>query len=339
MADLKQTLIAKALGANTKPDGSIDEVKQETEHMSAIDKAMDTAKKLAGVDVLAESGKEKDKKMEKMQEDHDKTKDELQKTQLKLIEEQLGTKIDKLSESIKGGASTKSIGDQISEVNKAAEELGLGGGKVSEFKEIMNLIQSLNPQKGLVDQLKEAKDLIALLAPPEAKREGLVEGVPAGIAVELKKIDSDLKIRLEQMADARQEREQNFKITLLKFEEDRDTRRQEVDGKILVERERNTLISGALKTIGESIGKGLKDATTTSPGITQGAQDIAKHYRVDISKEKDLSEFDCPGCHAKVGIGPTTTLAECINCHSQFEIVRAPAVTSTEASQPAKEGE
>jgi hypothetical protein len=337
--DLRKVVIAKSLGAKTKTDGGIDEVKQETEHMSAIDKAMDTARKLAGTDILAESVKERDKKMEKMQDDHDKTKDELQKTQLKLIEEQLGGKIDKLSDSIKGGASTKSIGDQITDIKKAATELGLGGGKVSEFKEMADLIKGLNPQKSIVEQIKEANELSAMLHPAKEK-ETLVEGMPPAIAVELKKLDSDLKIRLEQMADARQERDQNFQITLKKWDEERDIRRQEVDGKILVERERNQIFSGALKTIGESIGKGLKDAGTTSPGgVSQGTQSIAQHYRVNINKGEDLSEFECPGCHSKVGIGPTTALAECINCHSQFEIVRAPAVTSTETSQPAKEEE
>jgi hypothetical protein len=202
-----------------------------------------------------------------------------------------------------------------------------------------DLIRGLNPQKSIVEQIKEAEELSTMLHPAKEK-ETLVEGMPPAIAVELKRLDSDLKIRLEQMADARQERDQNFQITLKKWDEDRDIRRLEVDGKILVERERNTLISGALKTIGESIGKGIKDAAVTSPGgVSQGAQDIAQHYRVNINKGEDLSEFECPGCHSKVGIGPTTALAECINCHSQFEIVRAPAVTSTETSQPAKEEE
>jgi hypothetical protein len=301
--------------------------------MDAVDKAMETAKKLAGTNVLAEELRSKEAKLEEARKEQEKTAKELQNAQMQVIQTQLGSKIDQLSEAVKSGASAKSIGDQIADIKKAAGELGLGTSKISEFKDIANLIQSFNPQKGLAEQIKDAKDLLSILQ-PEKGTGALVEGVPAAVAVELKKLDADLKIRLEQMADARQISEQNFKITLLKFEEDRDIRRQEVDGKILMERERNQLISGALKTIGESIGKGLKDATTTSPGgVSQGTEAIAKHYRVDISKEKDLGKFPCPNCHNEVGIGPTSTTAQCVGCNSQFEIVRdTPQASAAEAT-------
>lgn len=326
--DLKKELIAKTMGLKKPAGESIGEVQQQADNMGIIEKTMDTARKLAGHDTLAGELERKDKKVEDLGKEKNIAEKALQDAKMQLIQNELGGKIDGLREAIKAGASTKSIGDQITDIKKAATELGLGGGKVSEFKEMADLIRGLNPQKSIVEQIREAEELSAMLHPQKGA-ETLIEGMPPAIAVEIKKLDADLKIRLEQMADARQISEQNFKITLLKFEEDRDIRRLEVDGKILVERERNTLISGALKTIGESIGKGLKDAGTTSTGgISQGQQGIAKHYRVDISKEKDLSEFDCPGCHTKVGIGPTTASAECINCHSQFDIVRAPAQES-----------
>ena len=342
MTELRQVVIAKAMGAKANPGGDISDVEKKTKDMNIIDQAMDTARKLAGTDALTGELVRKDKKVEDLQKEKDKTDNELQDAKMQIIQKELGGKIDQLSDAIKAGASPKSIGDQITEIKKAAGELGLGTSKISEFKEIASLIQGFNPQKGLADQIKEAKELISILQPAPGK-ESLVEGVPAAVVVELKRLDSDLKIRLEQMADARQERDQNFQITLKKWDEDRDIRRLEVDGKILMERERNTLISGALKTIGESIGKGIKDAATTSPGgVSQATQAVAKHYRVDISKEKDLSEFQCPGCQSNVGIGPTTTLAECINCHSQFEIVRAPAQESPGGAAPAainQEGE
>ncbi len=343
--DLKKELIAKTMGLKKPAGESISDVEKQAGDMSVIDKAMDTARKLAGSNILADELKSKDKKMEDLGKEKDKAEKELQDTKLQLVQKELGGKIDGLQEAIKSGASAKSIGDQITEIKKAATELGLGGGKVSEFKEMADLIKGLNPQKSIVEQIKEAEELSTMLHPAKEK-ETLIEGMPPAIAVELKKLDADLKIRLEQMADERQTRDQNFQITLKKWDEERDIRRLEVDGKILVERERNTLISGALKTVGESIGKGLKEGAGTSPGgISQGQQGVAKRYLVDISQDKDVSEFDCPGCHTKVGIGPTTTSAECVRCNSQFDIVRAPAqespggVAPAAANQSSHEGE
>lgn len=323
--DLKKELIAKTMGLKKEPGQSISDVQKAAEDMTVIDRTMETARKLAGTDTLSQQLDRKDQKMEELQKEKEKKEQELQKTQLQLIESELGSKIEHLSDLVKGGASPKSIGQQIAEIKGAAADLGLSGSKVSEFKEIANLIQALNPHKGLAEQIKEAQDLIAIIQPPH--KEGTLEGIPVSVAIELKKLDHDLQIRLEEMKDQREERAERFQLEVRKWEEDRETRREEVDGKILVERERNAMLGGALRTIGGGIGQGIKHGVAGQPGAINQASGQGKSYHVTIG-EGDYGQTPCPNCQTPVGIGPTSTEGECVQCHAHFRINRTPKDTA-----------
>jgi hypothetical protein len=351
MGDLKEEVIAKAKGVfNQKPGESISEVKKATEDMNVVEGALHTARKLAGTDGLAEQIKGKDAALAKAGEEKDKLKEELHETQIQIIQKELGGKIDKLSESIRGGASPKSISDEIIEVKKAAESLGLGGSKVSEIKEIMGLVTSLSPQqKGLAEQVKDARDLLATLQ-PEGKREALVEGVPASVAIQLKEMDTNLKITLEKMADERIERENRFKLTLMEFQEDRDLRRQEVDGKLALERERNQILANAIEIGGRAAGKAFAETklgagAPSQEGISQQGQDITPRAFDLNANEGEAGQFSCPVCEKRgtphqVGIGPKTAKATCVGCGSQFNITRVPvAAQATASDEPKPPGE
>jgi hypothetical protein len=327
MTELRKVVIAKAMGAKINPSGDISDVEKKTKDMTIIDQAMETARKLAGTDVLTEEMKRKEDKLEEERKAKEKAEKDLAKKETELVEERLGSKIDKLTESISRGASPQSIAEQIGDIKKAAGELGLGGSKVSEFKEMATLIQSLNPQKDLAAQVKDARDLLTALQ-PERGKESLVEGVPAAVAIELKKMDSDFKIRLEQMADARQERDQNFQITLKKWEEDREIRRQEVDGKILVERERNQMIAGGLEIIGKAAGKAYAESggglAASLGSVSQRQSGAAKTGHIEIDQGQS-GTFECPNCHSPIGVGPTSVTAQCVKCSSRFPIARIPS--------------
>jgi hypothetical protein len=346
MGDLKEEVIAKATGVfNPKPGESISEVKRATEDMNVVEGALHTARKLANTDGLAEQIKGKDAALAKAGEEKDKLKEALHETQIQIIQKELGGKIDQLADSIKGGASPKSISDQIIEVKKAAESLGLGGSKISEIKEIMGLVTSLSPQqKGLAEQVKDARDLLATLQ-PEGKREALVEGVPASVAIQLKEMDTNLKITLEKMADEREERANRFKLTLMQFEEDRDLRRQEVDGKLAMERERNQILANGLEIVGRAAGKAFAEGklgAASQGGISQQGQDITPKSFNLKANEGEAGKFPCPVCDARgspseVAIGPTTTTASCVGCGSQFNIERAPVAAPAEPKPPGEE--
>jgi rubrerythrin len=327
MGDLKEELIAKTMGTKDKPEQTIDEVEKEAGHMGVIDKTMETARKLAGTSTLSEELKRKDERMEKLEKVKDKVTDELREAQIQNIRTEFGSKIDHLAESIKAGASPKSIGDQIAEVKKVAGDLGLSTSKVSEFKEMANLIQALSPQqKGLAEQVKEAMELLHTLQ-PEKKEEDAPTGVPASVAIELKRMDTDLKLRVEQMQDDRQRKDQDFQLTLKKWEEDRELKRQEIEGKLTIERERNELLAGGL----DRLGRVIAQATSEAPSRHQISPAIQ-------ARVGEFGEVTCPNCQATVPIARDAVRAVCPSCGTPYSVNRikeeSPAEQAEGVEQP-----
>jgi hypothetical protein len=322
---LRDETIAKLTGVNKKPEETIDGVKKQADDMDVIDKAMGTARKLSGAEALQDQLDRKDKKIEEVEQQRDKATEEKNKAQIETVRTELGTKIDDLVKSLAAGGSKQSIAEQIKDIKQAATELNLGGSKISEIKDMMTLIDSLNPKKSLADQIKDAKELITILAPPADKeKEFSIGGMPATVALELKKMDSNLQITLENMKDERQRKDQDFQLTLKKWDDERELRRGEIAGKIAVERERNKMVSDGLQLIGRAGGKAILDGLKESPPATGG---VSGHIELG---EGESGEFSCPNpnCNSPIAVGPTSTLATCATCKSQFpitRIVRSPA--------------
>ena len=337
MADIKNDTIAKLTGIREKTP-TISDVKQQAENITVIDETIEAARKLAGTSALEKEMERKDKRMEELQKDKDKTTEQLHETQISNVKTELGGKIDHLEESLKGDASPKSISAEITEIKKAANELGMGGSKVSEIKEIMALVTSLNPKTNLADQVKEARDLLTALQPPEDKRkEGVVEGVPASVAIDLHRMDNDMKITLEKMADDRQRRDQEFQLTLRKYDEERISRQEKMQIDYTIQKERNEILSGGLQLFGRAAGKAYAEALGKTPqgaaaqGVRVGAEASApKSFHIELN-EGEAGTMECPSCKSPVGVGPETKVAECVGCHSKFEVVRvAPPIPSEE---------
>jgi hypothetical protein len=340
--NIRERIIAKTLGMKEKPQETINDVKQQAENMSVIHQSLETAKELAGTPALEKELERKDKKMEQLERDKDKATEQAHAAEIQNVRTELGSKIDHLAESLKGGASQKSIADQISEIKKAATELGMGSSKISEIQEMMTLIDRLNPRKNLAEQVKEARELLASFQ-PEKNADVSIEGVPASVAIELKRMDNDVKLRLEEMADARQRSDQEFQLTLKKWDEERTMRREEIASKITVERERNQLLADGLQIIGRAGGKAIFDAAregsgagvsrSTGPGAagTQGAQ--TPSYHIELA-EGEAAKFECPHCKSPIVVVPTSTLAHCLGCNAQFPITRVAAGATPEPEPP-----
>jgi hypothetical protein len=332
MGNLGDETAAKLAGRKQDPGETIEGVEKQAKDMSAVQGAMSTARQLAGTDALQGQIEEANKRAEKATEAARKAEEDKHRAEIDKVEATLGAKIDNLGKAYVGGASKESIADQIAEIKKAATELNMGGSKISEIREMMNLITSLNPQKSLVEQITNAKELINVISPPpEKKSEFAIEGMPASIALQLKKMDHDLQITLETMKDERQRRQEEFQLTIKQWDIDRQDRINEAQGRIQVEQERNKMIAGSLETVGRAIGKGIAEAG--APGsqragpIAGSASQTAKSYTVDLGPDdtnKPIS-FDCPTCQTKVAAGPDATEATCINCQSQFTFSRKPA--------------
>jgi len=340
--ELRETIIARTLGLQNKPkEETTDAVEKETTRMGVVAKTMDTARELSGANVLEEELGRKDKKLAATEKERDQATEDKHKAELQTVKTELGAKIDDLAKAYAGGASKQTVADQISDIKKAADQLNLGGSRISEIKDMMTLIESLNPRKNLTDQIKDAKELISVFQPPEDKgKDFTIVGMPATVALELKKMDTNLQITLENMKDERQRRDQEFTLKERQYDEERAARLQEVQGKIQVEKERNKMLGGAIETVGRAIGRGAAEAgrqAAKSPGsVGEQAQEQPRSYHIELN-EGEKFDFDCPLCQTRIAVGPDSTVAQCVGCDAKYPIVRKPAASMAEPVPPEEE--
>jgi hypothetical protein len=326
--DVRPETIGAIIGLNKKGQPTISDVKKQADDMGVIKGTINTARELSGAPALEQEIDRKDKKLEKVEQERDQAIADKHKAEIDSVRTDLGSKIDHLTESLQSGASRKTIADEIGDIKKAATELGMGGSKVSEIRDLMSLVETMNPRKNLVEQLKEAKELLSTLQPPQEKPKGLsLDGMPAEIVLQLKKMDTDLQVTLEQMRDKRQRDDHDFQITLKKWEEEREARRAEIEGKLTVERERNQLLAGGITMFGRAAGKGVADAFSESePGIARQPSQPAqppqgKSYHVELD-EGEAATMQCQKCRSPIEVVATTKIAECLNCHEKYNVLR-----------------
>jgi hypothetical protein len=337
MGSLRDETIARLTGDKANPEATIDGVKKQTQDMDAIDQAMSSARKLSGAKTLQEEIDRKDQKLEKVEQQRDKAIEDKHKAEIEKVETALGAKIDNLAKSYIGGASKESIADQIGEIKRAATELNIGGSKISEIREIMNLITTLNPQKTLADQIKDTKELINIIAPSDKGKEFSLGGMPATIALELKKMDTNLQITLENMKDERQRKDQEFQIMVKKWDDEKAMKMQEIQGKIAVEREKSEMFAGALQTLGKAAGEAYAE-NLTKGGAAAVRSSAQETYGIRLG-ESEQGTFECPHCKSPIGVGPTSVNARCVRCGGVYPISRIPRPATTPAAESIEQTE
>jgi predicted XRE-type DNA-binding protein len=298
---------------------TIDEVQKEAQHMEVIDKTMGTARKLAGTDAMQVEMARKETRMAEIEKENKELQKQVQESRIEIVQKELGGKIDHLSETMKAGATPKSIGEQITDIKKTAGELGIGESRISELKNMADLIGSLRQTKGLAEQVKEAKDLLETLKP---EKEAELSGVPASIMLEMKKMDHDVQLRIQQMEDERLQRKQEFDLKIKQWDEDRELRRDEVAAKIQIEKERNELMAGGL----ERLGRVFAQATSENPSQGVGAATRGTPPPIIEAGEGDFGEISCqvPGCHSSVPVARDAVSAICPGCGQRYTIKRIP---------------
>jgi hypothetical protein len=160
---------------------------------------------------------------------------------------------------------------------------------------------------------------------PEKGKEFSIGGMPATIALELKKMDTTLQVQLEQMKDDRQRRDQDFQIKIKQFDQERADRIGEAQARIQVEQERNKMLAGGLETVGRAIGKGIAEGGHQIGGLAGSVAGKAAQpppsYHIELGKD-EAADFACPNCSARIAVGPDSTKARCVGCNSTFPIIR-----------------
>jgi len=260
------------------------------------------------------TGEEKQKMTQLEQEKAELQKD-LGKMEIAQVKTELGSKIDQLQRSIEGGASKKSIAEQIAEVKQVATDIGLGGNRFSEIQEALALVEKMRPNKGIAEQLKEAKEL---LEPFEGKNTSVQ--VAPEIAIQLKKLDIELKkmdidsqIEIERLRDDRDHRGKEWQLTLKKWEDEKELRRAELNMKAAGEAERLQFMKGTVNTFGKVIGQSFME----DGGVS--AQPKQFTIEAGVGEEGDVS---CPGCSSPIFLPPDTKELICPACGSIGKVVR-----------------
>lgn len=141
------------------------------------------------------------------------------------------------------------------------------------------------------------------------------------IALELAKIhlDDAHRQREHESKLAREARE--WDMEKIKLNDSRAFETRKLD----IEERKTDMLLAAPQTIGAAIIRGAMDRGGGSGRIEQERKD----YRIEMS-EGQGGEVQCPHCATKgkdinVGVGPTTTMAQCVGCNTQYPVVRLAA--------------
>jgi len=148
--------------------------------------------------------------------------------------------------------------------------------------------------------------------------------------------DPVVQIELKKLEFAEAQKERDSKVALEQLKWDREMKLIEIQdnreyqrAKIAQDGRRNDMIADFPRIIGGAFGKGTRSAASE-----QARQTVQqKAWKIQLP-DGETADFDCPDCGTKIGIGPTTEIAQCINCQKQFPVER---VTVPPASEEHKE--
>ena len=244
-------------------------------------------KELKGENVMAEELKEEREKLRVAEK-------EVEAGKREAMEARLTAKIEQLSEVAKSKGSGKEFTETFTQLTEAAKAMGW----VAPTKE---------EPKTFAEQLNQAVDIATKLGYDKADKQ-------SQMSLELERLKADNTIRLEEMKDARDVRDKEWQLKLKQWEEEKEHKREEIQAKIDIEKERNQLIANAITElkgfVSEIRGKGGGVAQPPVNYVTAGVG--------------ETGELECPGCKAVIPVGGDDTTATCPGCGAAYPIRRIP---------------
>ena len=304
MSDVRDIIKSKMIGQERSKEDKTDELKRDVEHIKTVREAQQVAGELAGL-----PGKEK--QLDEQRSRAEKAEAELHKQG----EQTLKDKMDALTQEMREskGKTTEEVARLQAKLEETKEQL-----HQQERHELENKLAELKDiqTKGgdISSRIQQAKEDAKALGMTEDK----ASGIPPEIALEIKKMDNNLQIQLEEMRDDRDRRDKDWQLTLRKWDEEKLMRQQELDAKITMEREKlNTLTTIGTRVVGAFL-EGDMGGSEEAPAIASKPE---KKYTIDAG-EGDEGEFNCPKCNSIVGIAVDTITAVCAGCGMSFPIRR-----------------
>ena len=283
--DITKMAMAERQSKKLKREDEVEEVKHEVTLMEAKAQKAEAEKKLKGENVMAEELKE-ERAERKVAEKA------LKDAQLENVKIELQGDIKRLAEAAERKGESADFTKAFEKLTDTAKLLGYTPPSVLE-------------KKTFAEQLKEALDI--------AQQFGYAKGDGSQVTLQMKKMDTDVQLQLAKMEDDRLQRKQEWDLRLKQFDEDKQNKKDEIEAKIAVERERNTLLSNLITE--------LKEFGSQVMGKPSGQ--VAAPQVIDAG-EGESGDISCPSCSSVIPIGSTDAKATCPGCGTAYPIRRIP---------------
>lgn len=188
------------------------------------------------------------------------------------------------------------------------------------------LLEKLEELKKSNKPMEEQLDAYLAYAERIAGKMGFqkADGRPPGdnpqITLEIKKLELEAAERDRQWQWQMAEANRAWDMKIIELQDNRAFRKQELDQRA----KRDEALFSLPQAIGGAVAKGLIDREehATSGSITRTPQQ-SRSFRLEVG-EGESGEAECPNCHSAVGVGPTSTVAQCVGCNSEFAVTRVP---------------
>jgi len=299
--------------SQTQPDA----VDKTTQHMKAFKEVKDVAEELSGAGELRKQAEESEKARQKSVAE---LADERQK-QLQNEIKNIQTEMTKLFDQ-KG--PNPEVAKLMQQLENTKNELIQNRFDYldKQMKELSTMKATGANQSALDEQIKQIKSAAMELGlqPPSGTT------MSPELQVQLKQMDIDLQLQMEQMKDDRDRRDKEWQLTVKKWEEEKDQKERELGAKVAVEKEKIALGGDFMKKIGATFARATIDA-----GQEMTAGKVAS--QIIKANEGDFGEMPClvPGCGGTIAIARDAVKAVCPSCSTVYEIQRIAKETGIES--------
>jgi len=151
------------------------------------------------------------------------------------------------------------------------------------------------------------------------------------IALEIAKLNLDAAREERKFQLDMEQRKREWDIKLLELQQQSKFKERELE---LNEKKAQQFFA-LPEILGGSIAQGLVDHAAGGAPIRRSANvstspEPVPSFHVEVG-EGEGGDFECPSCHGRIGIGPTSTEAVCLNCNTRLPVQRkAPVATPPE---------
>jgi len=145
-------------------------------------------------------------------------------------------------------------------------------------------------------------------------------GIPADVQIQLQDSEHKFQLEIERLKDDRERRSEEMKLAFMKYGDDKEFKKQELQQEANANAERTQLMRDGLATIGRVAGKAMVEGG--GGGVAQ--KTTARQYPL-TADEGETGEFDCPGCGSKLYLAPDAMIVSCPGCGSISSFTRTKA--------------